>query len=46
MLNHINFINSLPVSLDSKHDKWKNRKAQSPTNQMPKDTCWHKMSMY
>jgi len=37
MPNHINFLNSLPMSLNQKHTKWKNNKVQSPTNETPKD---------
>jgi hypothetical protein len=29
--------NSWPVSLDLKHNQWKNHETQSPTNQMSKD---------
>jgi hypothetical protein len=37
MPNRINFLNSLPMSLNQKHTKWKNNKVQSPTNETPKD---------
>jgi len=34
---HNNFSNPWPVSLDQKHHTWKNREAQSATNQMLKN---------